>query len=99
VRQSTANDPVRTEAYYCEKMLRRECLEKLEEEIGSAIRRRTADRGEARRVFVMWRVLSCGSGEHRWRTKLHLDSRESLDDYHRSSTLGAAPKIVRALDA
>ena len=52
-RQSKANDTVRTEACYCEKMLRRECLEKLEEEIGSAIRRRTVDRGEARRVFVM----------------------------------------------
>jgi hypothetical protein len=37
--------------------------------------------------------------DHRWRTKLHFGSRESLDDYHGPSTLGAAPKIVRALDA
>src|SRR5258705_6787960 len=47
----------------------------------------------------MWRVLSCGSRDHRWRTKLHFGSRESLDDYHGPSTLGAAPKIARVVGA
>jgi hypothetical protein len=39
---------VRPEAGNGEKMLRREYLGKLEEEFCSAIRRRTAERGEAR---------------------------------------------------
>lgn len=72
---------------------------KRKEEICSAIRQRSTGRGEARRVFVMWKVLSCSNRYHRWRTKLHLGGRKSLDDYHRSSTLGAAPKIARVLDA
>ena len=38
-------------------------------------------------------VVSCGgSGEKGWRTKLELDSRESLDDHHRPTTLGTEPK-------
>ena len=52
------------------------------------------DRAEGRRVFVTLRVVSCG-GDQRWRTKLHLGSGEPLDDHHRSSTLGAEPKIAR----
>jgi|SRR5580700_4532033 hypothetical protein len=97
--RSTADDTVRSEAGYCEKMLRRECVRKPEEEICSGIRRRATDRGEARRVFFLWRVVSCGSAAPRWRTKLHLSSGEPLDDHHRSSTLGAEPKITGVLGA
>src|SRR6266852_7376570 len=79
-------------------MLCRECLRKPEEGICSAIRREATDRAEKRRVFVMLRVVSCG-GDPRWRTKLHLGSREPLDDHHRSSTLGAEPKIARVVGA
>ena len=35
--------------------------------------------------------------EQRWRTKLDFGSREPFDDHHRSTTLGAAPKIVRVV--
>ena len=38
VRRSTADDTTRSEAGYCGKMLRRECVRKPEEEICSAIR-------------------------------------------------------------
>ena len=40
------------------------------------------------------RVVSCGSRDHRWRTKLDLGSGESFDDHHRSSALGTEPKIT-----
>jgi len=47
----------------------------------------------------MCRVVSCGSGDQRWSTKLYVGSRKSLDDHHRSCTLGAEPKIVAVLGA
>jgi hypothetical protein len=97
--RSTADDSTRSEAGYCGKMLRRSCVGKPEEEICSAIRRRATDRGEARRVLLLRRVVSCGSAALRWRTKLHLGSGEPLDDHHRSSTLGAWPKITGVLGA
>jgi hypothetical protein len=96
VPRSTADDTV-PEAGYCEKMLRKECVRKPEEEICSAIRRRATNRGEARRVFLMRRVVSCNSGDPRWRTKLYLGSGKPLDDHHRFSTLGAEPKISGVL--
>ena len=74
-------------------------LRKPEEEICPLTRRTTTDRGEARRVFRMRRVVSCGSGDLRWRTKLHLGSREPLEDHHRGSALGAEPKITGVLGA
>lgn len=94
VRRSIADDTVRSAAGYSKAILRGESLRKAEEEIGSAIRRRVANRGEARRVLLLWKVVSCGSGEHRWRTKLYLGRGEPFDDHHRSSTLGAEPKIT-----
>src|SRR5258708_34344810 len=93
--RSTADDTTRSEAGYCGKMLRRERVRKPEGEICLAIKRRATDRGEARRVFLLWRVVSCGDAALRWRTKLHLDSGEPLDDRHRPTTLGARPKIAR----
>src|SRR5258708_21119469 len=57
VRRSTADDTRRSEAGYCGKMLRRECVRKPVEEICSAITRRATDRGEARTVFLLWREI------------------------------------------
>src|SRR5467141_2940956 len=98
-RWRTADHLVRSEGGYGEKMLQSEPLRKPEEEISAAIRRTTTDRGEARRVFLMRRVVSCSSGDLRWRTKLYLGSRESLYDHHRGSALGAEPKITGVLGA
>ncbi len=67
-----------------------------EEVICSAARRRGTERGEARRVFVLWTAVSCGSrGQGRGRTKLDLVRRKSLEDDHRSTTLGTEPKRAR----
>ena len=65
-----------------------------------AAERRATDRAETRKVFVLWKVVSCDSvDQDRWRTKLNLGGRESLDDRHRSTTLGAEPKIARAISS
>jgi hypothetical protein len=82
-----------------EKMSRSEAPRKPKEQICSAIGRTTTDRAEARRILLMEKVVSCGSGDQRWRTKLYLGSREPFDDHHRSSTLGAEPKISGVLGA
>ena len=48
-----------------------ESVEKREGEICLVTRRRTADRAEARRVFAVWRVVSCSGRDHEGRsTKL-----------------------------
>ncbi len=45
--------------------------------------------------FVMSTVCSCRDGiRGRWRTQLDLCSRKSLDDQHRTTALGASPKIA-----
>jgi len=94
-RRSIADHTARPERVFLEKISQSEPLRKPKERICSVIRRTTTGRGEARRILLMERVVSCGSGEQRWRTKLHFGSRESLDDHHRSSTLGAEPEIAR----
>jgi hypothetical protein len=99
LRRSTAAHAARPEADWCEKMLQSEPLRKREEEICPAIKRTTTDRGKARRVFWLRRVVSCSSGDLRWRTKLNLGSREPLDDPHRGSALRAEPKITGVLGA
>ena len=71
-------------------------LGKLEEKSCSAARRRETVHDETRAGLELEKVMSCGSREQRWRTKLDLGSGEPLDDHHRSTTLGAAPEIVRA---
>ena len=73
-----------------------EVVEKREEEICSAARRRGTERGEARNVFVLGTAVSCGDRD-RWRTKLDLGSRKSLDNDHRPTTLGTEPKRARFL--
>ena len=99
VERSTVDHSARPERRLFEEMSRSEAPRKPEEQICSAISRATTDRGEARRVLLMEIVVSCGSGDQRWRTKLHFGSRESLDDHHRSSTLGAEPKISGVVGA
>jgi hypothetical protein len=71
-------------------------VEKRKKEMGSAAKRRGTERGEARKVFVFWRAVSCGSRDQDGgRTELDLGSRKSLDDDHRPTTLGTEPKGVR----
>jgi hypothetical protein len=63
--------------------------EKREEEICSAARRRTTNGAEARRVSELWRVASCGSGDHEGRrTKLDFSSGKPFDDLHWSTAFG-----------
>ena len=98
VARSIVDHSARRERGFCEKMRQGEPPRKPEGQICSGIRRTTTDRGEARRILLMEIVVSCGSGDQRWRTKLHLGSREPFDDY-RSSTLGAEPKISGVVGA
>jgi hypothetical protein len=65
-----------------------------EEEICFAARRTGTEHAETREGFEFERVVSCGSGDRWWRTKLDFGRGEPLDDYHRSATLGAAPKVM-----
>src|SRR5271169_2237544 len=63
------------------------------EEIGSAARRKGAERGETHKVFGLYRMISRGSGNRAWRrTELDLGSRKSLDDHHGAATVGTKPK-------
>ena len=58
-------------------------------------RRRKSERADARKGFVLERVVSCGSSDESGRrTKLDFGSSKSFDDHHRSTTLGAEPKIT-----
>jgi hypothetical protein len=53
----------------------RERVEKWKEENCSAAKRRGTERGEARKVFVLWTAVSCGNRDQdRWRTELDLGS-------------------------
>jgi len=58
-------------------------------------RQRGANRAEAREEFELERVISCCSREHRRRTELDFGSRKPLDDLHRTTALGTAPKTKR----
>jgi len=64
-------------------------------EVCREARRREIARAEARKGFVMSMVVSCGNRDwERWRTEFDFGSSESLDGRHRSTALGAKPKIV-----
>jgi IS30 family transposase len=67
VEWSTVDHSARPERRLFEKMSRSQAPKKPKEQICSAISRATTDRGEARRVLLMERVVSCGSGDQRWR--------------------------------
>ncbi len=69
-------------------------LSRLEEEICSAVRRRGTEHVETGEGLELERVVSCSSSDQRWRPELDVRSGEPLDDHHRSTTLGAAPKVM-----
>ena len=85
--------PTRLKVCRGAKRLLTEPVEKLVEGISSAAKRRGTERAETREEFELERVVSCGLGDRRWRTKLHFGGREPFDDVHWAITLGAAPTI------
>jgi hypothetical protein len=91
VRLSTADD---TGGWLRRKSIAEAGVRKLSEEVGSARGRRGTEHAETREGFELEKAVSCGSGGQRRRTKLDRDSREPLDDHHRATTLGAAPKSM-----
>jgi hypothetical protein len=93
VTRRARRDTMRSEVGYCEKVPREAWLEKVQEEIGSAARRRSPERFETRGSFELEKVVSCRSRDQRWRAKLDFGSGESFDDLHCSSTLGTGIKI------
>ena len=96
VRRSAEDNTARRGVGRSAKLSLTESGEKREEEICSVARRRGTERGEARKVFVLWTAVSCGSHDQGGRrTKLDLGSCKSLDDPHRRTTLGTAPKRTR----
>src|SRR5256885_17210952 len=55
-------------------------------------RRRKSERADARKGFVLERVVSCAtSDESGRRTKLDLRRSKPIEDHHRCTTLGASP--------
>ena len=88
-------DTMRSEVGCCEKVSREAWLKKLQEEIGSAARRRIPERFETRDSFELEKIVSCRSRDQRWRAKLDFGSGEPFDDLHWSSTLGTGIKIRR----
>ena len=96
VRRSAEDNTVRPRADRSARLSLTESVEKGEEEICSAARRRGTGRGEARKVFGLWTAVSCGSrGQDGWRTELDLGRSKSLDDDHGPATLGTEPKRAR----
>ena len=93
VLQGMRHDTLGTEIGHSEKVSRRLWSKKLEEGIGLTARHRNTEGPEGRRVFELERVVSCRSGDHRWRTKLNFGSGEPFDDLHRSTAFWAAPRI------
>ena len=96
-RQSAKDNRTRRRVGRSAKRMLTERVEKLLEGISSVAKRRGAERAETRDGFEFEKVVSCGSGDWRWRTKLYLGSCEPFDDHHWSTTLGAAPKIGGAI--
>jgi hypothetical protein len=94
VRESAAEDGERG---LSQESIVEAALRKLGMEFCSALRRTETEHAETREGFGFERVVSCASGDQWWRTKLDFCSRESFDDYHRSTTLRAAPKVARVI--
>jgi hypothetical protein len=59
-------------------------------------RHRETERADARNVFLLERVDSCGSEKSRKKTKLNFGS-SLLGDHRRSPTLGAESRILASL--
>lgn len=71
----------------------------LEEDFRYVARRSSREHGEAYEGFEFEQVVSCRSGDRRWRTKLDFGSRESFDHHHRTTALGTAPETTRVMGA
>jgi hypothetical protein len=96
VRRSAEDNTARPGAGRGAKLSLTESVEKRGKEICSAARRRGTERREARKVFLLWTAVSCGSRDQdRWRTELDLGSSKSLENDHRPTTLGTEPKRAR----
>ena len=74
VRRSAEDNPTRRRVGRSAKRLRTEGVEKLVEGTSSAAKRRGAERAETRDGFELESIVSCGSGDRRWRTKLYFGS-------------------------
>ena len=68
-------------------------MKRPEKKIRVAESQRDTERVEARGVFALKRVASCGSGDRRWSPKLEFGSSEPFDDSHRSTAFGTAPRL------
>ena len=95
VRRGTAVDSGRAGVCQRRKISLREKLGELEGGFGAVTRRSGKKPAEAGEGFELERRVSCGSGDHGWRTKLDLGSCESFDDLHWSTALGTAPETAR----
>ena len=95
VRQSTAAGTGRGESDVGAKLPRRKGSRKQQDAFCRTARHRETERADARKGFVLERVLSCGSSDQGGRrTELDLGSSKPFDDHHRCTTLGAESKIV-----
>jgi len=74
-------------------------LRALKEEFCYARKRSGREHAETCKGFEFERVVSCGSGDRGWRTKLDFGSGESFDDHHRSTAFGTAPETAQAMGA
>ena len=90
---STADGTVCTEIESGERVPQRNVVETAQERICFAARQRDTECARRTEFFGLKRVVSCGSGDHGWRTKLDLGGGEPLDDLHGSATVGTAIKI------
>ena len=92
VRLGTTYAPWRSEVGHSEKVSPQLSLKRLREGIWFAVRQRDTECAGRTEFFGLKRAVSCGSGDHGWRAKLDLGSREPFDDLHGSATLGTAIK-------
>ena len=99
VRQGTAVDTGCSGRGHRTKVWLGEELRALKEDFCFVSRRTGREHAETYEGFELERVVSCGSSDRRWRTKLDFGSRESFDDHHGSTALGTAPETARVMGA
>jgi hypothetical protein len=96
VRQSAKDNPTRRRVGRSAKRMLTERVEKLLKGISSAAKCSGTERAETRDGFEFEKVVSCGSGDCRWRTKLYLGSCEPFDDHHLVHHTGGSAKDRRS---
>ena len=99
VREGMAVDTERLGAGRCARTSLREKLRKLEQEFCSVTRHSGREHAKVCERFELERVVSCGSGDQGWRTKLEIGSCESFDDLHWSTTFWTVPETARVPSA